>query len=97
MGTEIFLEILNPRGETELLCRERAPRIPDLKGKTIGLIDNKKSGARDFLYVIRSFLEKDFYGIRFLDLSKDYGEKHRIVDFEDKLRSIDAAIYSTGD
>lgn len=97
MDYEISIEILDPRGETESSYGEPAPRLSDLKGKKIGLIDNRKSGARDFLNVIRSFLEKDFEGLRFLELSKDYGERDRIVDFEDKLRSVDAVIYSTGD
>jgi hypothetical protein len=97
MGNEMSLEILNPRGEIDISYWEPAPRLADLKDKTIALIDNKKSGAREFLTILRSLFEKDFEGIRFVDLSKDYGEKHRIDNFMEELRSIDAAIYSTGD
>ena len=94
---EISLEVFNPGGEVDVSTAEPAPRLTDLKGKTIALIDNRKSGAREFLFLIRSFLEKDFAGIRFVELSKGYGEKDRIGDLAGKLRAIDAAIYSSGD
>jgi len=97
MGNEISLEILNPRGEVDIAYREPAPRLADLRNRTIALIDNKKSGAREFLTILGSLLEKDFEGIRFVALSKDYGEKHRINSFTQDLRFVDAAIYSTGD
>ena len=97
MEKKILLEVLNPRGEMEIASHKPAPRLPDLKGKTIGLIDNKKSGGREFLNVIKSLLEKNVEGVKFVELSKHYGEKHRIKDFMDILRGIDAAVYSTGD
>lgn len=75
MGNEIFLEILNPREEVDISYREPAPRLTDLKNRIIALIDNKKSGVREFLTILKSLLEKDFEGIRFVALSKDYGEK----------------------
>jgi hypothetical protein len=95
--THISVEVLNPAGEVEASYGVPAPRLADLNGKTIGLIDNRKSGAREFLSAIRSFLEKDFAGIRFVELSKGYGEKDRIANFQEILRKMDAAIYSTGD
>ncbi len=94
---EISLEVLNPGGDVDILYRDPAPRLSDLKGKTIALVDNRKSGAREFLLLIRSFLERDFVGIRFIELSKGYGEQDRISNLQGKLRGIDAAIYSSGD
>ena len=97
MEKKILLEVLNPRGETEITYHKPAPRLPDLKGKTIGLIDNKKSGGREFLTIIRSLIEKNFEGVKFVEMSKNYGEKHRIKEVMDILRGVDAAVYSTGD
>jgi hypothetical protein len=97
MEKKMFLEILNPRGEVEISYHKPAPRVSDLKGKTVGLIDNKKSGGREFLNMIKSLLEKDFEDIKFVDLSKNYNEKHRIKNYKGQLQSIDAAVYSIGD
>jgi hypothetical protein len=97
MEKKILLEVLNPRGEMEIVYHKPAPRLPDLKGKTIGLIDNKKSGGREFLNIIRSLIEKNFEGVEFVELSKNYGERHRIKGFREALRGVDAAVYSTGD
>lgn len=49
MVERMFIDILNPRGDFDTIYHRPAARKADLKGKTIGLIDNKKSGARSFL------------------------------------------------
>jgi len=97
MEKRLFVDILNPRGEVETQYRKPAPRVSDLKGKTIGLIDNKKAGGREFLEIIKALLEKNYLGIKFVDLSKAFGEKYRMKNYIDQLRGIEAAIYSTGD
>lgn len=97
MVEKMFIDILNPRGDFDRIYHKPAARKADLKGKSIALIDNKKSGARSFLNHIKTFLEKDFPGIKFTDLSKKYNEQNRMKNYMDYLRGIDAAIYSTGD
>jgi len=97
MGEEMRLEILNPRGEVEQDYHKPADRISDLNNKTIGVIDNKKAGGRDFLNIIKRLFEEKYSGLTFLDLSKNFNEKHRMEKYFDKLQGIDAAIYSTGD
>ena len=97
MVEKMFIDILNPRGDFDTIYHRPAARKADLKGKTIGLIDNKKSGARSFLNNIKTFLQNDFPGIQFIDLSKKYNEQNRMKNYMDHLRGIDAAIYSTGD
>lgn len=97
MKEKLVIEVLNPRGEVEIISHKLAPRISDLKGKTIGLIDNKKAGARPFLNCIRVLLEKNFPDIQFMNLSKNFNEQHRMKKYMDQLRGIDAAVYSTGD
>lgn len=97
MENKLFLDIMTPRGSVETVFRKPAPRLSDLNGKTIAFIDNKKSGARAFLNQIKLFFERDFPGIRFIDLSKKHNENYRIQKYMDRLRGIDAAVYSTGD
>lgn len=97
MEKKLFVEILNPRGEVETVYHKPAPRVSDLKGKTIGLIDNQKSGARDFLNIIKVLFEKDYPGIKFINLSKKFDERYRMKNYLDQLQGIAAAVYSTGD
>ena len=97
MKEKLIIEVLNPRGEVEIISHQSAPRISGLKGKTIGLIDNKKAGARPFLNYIRVLLEKEFPDIQFINLSKNFNEQHRMKKYMNQLQGIDAAVYSTGD
>lgn len=97
MAKKIELEILNPRGEVDVVPRSPAPRLKSLEGKTIALIDNNKSGGREFLTLIRGFLQRDVANIRFVELSKKFNEQHRMEKYLPQLQGIDAAIYSTGD
>lgn len=97
METKLFLDVMNPRAEFEMSYRRPAPRVSDLRGKTIALIDNKKTGARLFLDQIKAFLERDFPGIRLINLSKNYNEQHRMKDYMGHLQGIQGAVYATGD
>lgn len=97
MAKKIELEILNPRGEVDIVPREPARRLKSLEGRTIALIDNNKSGAREFLTLIRGYLQRDVPGVRFIELSKKFNEQHRMEKYLPQLQGIDAAIYSTGD
>jgi hypothetical protein len=97
MAKKIELEILNPRGEVDVVPREPARRLKSLEGRTLALIDNTKSGAREFLTLIRGYLQRDVPGIRFVELSKKFNEQHRMEKYLPQLAGIDAAIYSTGD
>jgi hypothetical protein len=97
MGKRLSLEILNPRGETEITYHKPADRVSDLNGKTIGVIDNKKAGSREFLNIIKRLLQETYADLKFVDLSKNFNEQHRMEKYSDSLMGIDAAIYSTGD
>ena len=97
MQRELSLEILNPRGETDIKDHKPADRVSDQNGKTIGVIDNRKAGSRDFLNIIKRLLQEKYSGLKFVDLSKNFNEQHRMEKYSDYLNGIDAAIYSTGD
>jgi hypothetical protein len=97
MAKKIELEILNPRGEADVVPHDPSHRLKSLKGKTIALIDNDKSGAREFLTLIRGFLQRDVPDVRFVELNKKFNEQHRMAKYMPQLQGIDAAIYSSGD
>lgn len=50
--------LLDPTGERSLAIRERAPRIPSLEGRTIGLLDISKPRGNLFLDRIQQRLEQ---------------------------------------
>jgi hypothetical protein len=97
MEKKLFIDILNPRGAVEVVYRKPARRVSDLKGRTIGLIHNRKADGNKFLEIIKTLLERDYPGIKFTNLTKPYGENYRMKNYIDQLRGIEAAIYSTGD
>jgi hypothetical protein len=91
------LDVMNPRSQLDTIDSRPAPRLGTLRGKTIGVIDNKKSGARPFLEQVKSLLARDYPDAKFIDLSKSFNEQHRMKEYLGQLHGIDAAIYSTGD
>lgn len=97
MDKGLVIDVMNPRGEIEIVYRKPAPRISDLKGKKIGLIDNKKAGARAFLNTIQNLLQREFAGIQFINLSKEFNEQFRMDKYMNQLGGVDGVIYSTGD
>ena len=50
--------LLDPTGERSLAIRERAPRIPSLAGRSIGLLDISKPRGNLFLDRIQQRLEQ---------------------------------------
>lgn len=97
MADKLRVDVMNPRGELQKVDSRPAPRLGSLRGKTIGIIDNNKASARSFLNHVKTLLARDHPGIRFVDLTKNFNEQHRMKNYMDRLQGIDAAIYSTGD
>jgi hypothetical protein len=97
MADTVRLDVLNPRSQLEAVDSRPAPRLGTLRGKTVGVIDNKKSGARPFLDSVKALLARDYPNVTFVDLSKSFNEQHRMKEYLGQLHGIDAAIYSTGD
>ncbi len=70
-SAEVTLEVLNPRGEIPASpVKGLSPRVSDLAGKTIGLFDNGKEGAEEFLIAIRELVSAKFPTANFLHLRK---------------------------
>jgi hypothetical protein len=97
MADKLSVDVMNPRGDVEKVDSRPAPRLASLRGKTVGVIDNKKAGARPFLNHVKTLLARDYPDIKFVDLSKNFNEQYRMKNYMDQLEGIEAAIYSTGD
>ena len=58
-AAQVTLEVMNPRGEIPPpVTIGINPRIPDLVGKKIVLVDNGKFGANNFLDVVAAMLKQ---------------------------------------
>ena len=99
MGKEVTLELLNPMGVIEhpqtLALR---PRISDLAGKKIALVNNIKSGVPNLFDVLEELLKQKYPGITVLRGYKpgpmaQAQEEH----FEKIAKECDAFIYAMGD
>lgn len=56
--------ILDPTGELQPARRERLPRLPDLAGKTVGLLDISKPRGDIFLDRLENRLGEGGIGVR---------------------------------
>lgn len=53
-------EFLDPLGSGNDAAFEPAARVPDLRGKTVGLLDNGKTNADKFLRMVAKILSDEF-------------------------------------
>ena len=99
MGKEVTLELLNPMGVIEhpqtLTLR---PRLSDLAGKKIALVNNIKSGVPNLFDVLEELLKQKYPGITVLRGYKpgpmaQAQEEH----FQKIAKECDAFIYAIGD
>ncbi len=95
----VVLEVLNPRGEIPpAQAVGLTPRLKDLNGKKIGLIDNGKVGAGYFLDAVEEELKKRLPGIVVMRFKKPGSTTAAAPKFYPEVaKKIDAFIYSTGD
>ena len=95
-SSEVSLEVLNPRGEITLPpVSPPSERIPDLKGKKIGLYWNEKPGGVHFWNSIERLLKEKLPDTTILRYSGAF-------DLGDEMaariaREIDAFLYGVGD
>ncbi len=95
----VFLEVLNPRGEIPpAQAIGLTPRLKDLNGRKIGLIDNGKAGAGYFLDAVQEELKKSLPGVTIVRFKKPGSTTAASPKFYPEVaKKIDAFIYATGD
>lgn len=65
-------EVVSPVGELAVEKKPLSPRVTDLNGKTIFLLDNRKEGAFELLAAIKGLLQERFKGLKFVEWRKGY-------------------------
>ena len=99
-GTGGRLSVLNPRGVIELPpVTGIQPRVDDLDGKVIGLIDNTKAGARNFLNAVQSLLQKKYPNATFAAPPMPEGKPlfDKVDWYPEVVKEFDTFILATGD
>ena len=94
------LEVLNPVAETVQYRVQPAPRLPDLKGRTVGLYWNMKAGGNIALEEVARLLAERYPGVRFRHYTGSVGALMRHAtpqDAERMARECDAVIGTTSD
>jgi len=99
-GNKVTLTVMNPRGEIappDTLGIN--PRLTDLNGKTIALMNNTKRGV-DYLHdAFEALLKKRFPAIRVLRTTKPGGSLISSTDewYEEVAAKADAFIFAMAD
>jgi hypothetical protein len=104
-SAEVTLEVLNPLGEiTPPPTLGISPRVADLNGKTVALMDNWKTGAVYLQDRFEELLKKKYPGIKILRTTKPQGKEGggRLIYSADPwypavAKAADAFIYTIAD
>ena len=95
----VTLEVLNPRGEiAPVPISGLVPRVKELDGKKIALIDNGKVGAEYFLDALEELLKNKVANVTVIRLKKPGGTVIETPKFYPIVaQKCDAFVYATGD
>ncbi len=69
--SDLKTTVLNPAAEGTIASQKLAPRLNDLKGVTVGLIDNHKRNADVYLEELAGLLKDRFGVARVINYKKD--------------------------
>ena len=90
--------VLHPAAEEVVEQYDLAPRLPDLQGRTVGLIDNHKKNANVYLEELGRQLQKAYGVARLVTYRKVSQSLPTPSDILDQLASeCDAIIHAVAD
>jgi hypothetical protein len=95
----VSFEVLNPRGDiTPPPVFGLSPRVDDLNGKKIALVDSRKAGADLFLDAVEELLKRRFPEVLIVRFRKPQGVIVFTPEFYPTVADgCDAFIWATGD
>jgi hypothetical protein len=90
--------VLDPTDEARPTEARKAPRLPSLRGKTIGLLDNSKPHSKELLDLVEQLLHDRFQPAQVLRFRKPNASKpapdELVIDI---VKQVDAVINGVGD
>ena len=95
-------EVLSPWAEVEPVPREGInPRLPDLRGRRIGLFHNGKVAAAPILDAVEAELRTRVEGVSFARFGRhenlEVAETPARQRYEEWVREVDAVVLAVGD
>ena len=98
MTTTLTTTVLNPAAEGTIASQKLAPRLSDLKGATVGMIDNHKRNADVYLDELAVLLKEKFGVARVINYKKASQSIPSPVEVLDDLASqCQAIIHAVAD
>jgi hypothetical protein len=96
---QVTLEVLNPRGEVPALpALALRPRVSDLSGKKIALIDNGKPGARNLLDAVQEILKQRYPTATIIATRKKGGLLSDAKEwYPEAVKEFDTFVFGVGD
>ncbi len=96
--TTATIQILDPRPERNATERAAAGRLPNLAGKTIGLLENRKYHSDNFLQELQVILEEEYAVERVLYLRKfSFSAPCSDETIEELIEQCDAVVHGIAD
>jgi hypothetical protein len=95
-------EVLSPWAEVDPVALEGiSPRLPDLRGKRVGLVNNDKLASRPILDAVEAELSARVEGVTFArysrNVSLEIAETPDRARYEQWLQDVDTAVLAVGD
>ena len=89
--------VLDPTAGEAAQSGQRAPRLPTLKGKTVGFISNGKVGTRSFFAHLDRILREEHGVAKVVSRTKSNYSAPADKHIADEIRQWDAVISGIGD
>ena len=88
---------LDPTGSVRQSAAELAPRIPDLAGKVLGIVDDGLPNCDDLLRGVVAEIEQRYELAEIVRVVKpSFSSPLPKADYDDMVRRIDAAVVGVG-
>lgn len=91
------IRVLDPTNERTLAAAALAPRLPTLKGKTVGIISNGKEGTKQYFAHLSRMLQHDLGAGRVVVRIKSNYSAPADRHIVDEIREWHAVVTGIGD
>jgi hypothetical protein len=96
MANDAMDGFFDPTGDSVVERKQLAPRVAELKGKTIGLLINTKPAAEPILREVQALLRDRIDGVQFRE-ARTNSQRPAPPEAVETLRQCDAVINAIGD
>ncbi len=91
------IRILDPTYEEDVDASNRTPRLTSLKGRTVGLLDNRKYHVHELLNHMEELLMSQYGVKKIIRLQKPDASRPAPPEVVEEIRQCEALISAVGD